>query len=639
MSKKIENEFRGVVLSDEQRNNLNKHIQSVLGTDYYNQTEEFFLSVWNSNARYKVFLARRCLNIMYMMYRANYEKPDSLFDQTLYSDGALLANVSEIADSYINWGIIPKILIVDDILIHGRTLNMLIDKLIDSIYECLLDKGVEFSKSDVEFDILQSLTIKVMIQNTKPLLIRKKYFQCFDCKSDKSDVWQPRYWHELSSRLSLLVLGGFFSNTSFVLSWHETEDSLGNHMLFANAAQNKGFKKYEWGGSSKGEAWIKPIFNLEGEVVAFYTLRITENEFDNNYRVIPFVILADFDCDFSDISEEKKVNFEKYFRNFDAFSGKTKVKSEALYLLLSHNLLLLLQQEMGQRLIKCGNLDIDKIDISFRMESLTQCNGIVSRVANLTEPLLSWSEMNTLIINSTKESKPLFNITEKHNLEESINYSRLLEEIMANEGEELEQNAYLVYSGKIKNILDSKKKNIWNLCQQIERSTKGKISEENFTEIVGVILRLMDMGIVAIDAYNNELSNHSEFSCVYRAGEQSMFIHPRKYAQDLPVLIAMERDCVLNIAEIKKRIDNFYSDNLEYAESLKNFMEMLYSSGQQVSDWDINMLNWTEIEDTTQERFVGLEQEYVLLSQMFLDTSEQINAIDRYYKMYPTKSH
>ena len=161
MNKEVEYGFHGVTLDSNQRKRLSEYARSVLGDEYYNQIDEFFTSVWESSAKYKVFLARRCLNLMYLMYRAKYDKPLES-QQSFYSDGALLANAFEIADSYITWGVIPEIMIVDDILLHGRTLNALIDSLVESVYKCLKNRGYFFEKNEIEYEILNSITIRVI---------------------------------------------------------------------------------------------------------------------------------------------------------------------------------------------------------------------------------------------------------------------------------------------------------------------------------------------------------------------------------------------------------------------------------------------------------------------------------------------
>jgi len=645
MNKEVEYGFHGVTLDSNQRKRLSEYARSVLGDEYYNQIDEFFTSVWESSAKYKVFLARRCLNLMYLMYRAKYDKPLES-QQSFYSDGALLANAFEIADSYITWGVIPEIMIVDDILLHGRTLNALIDSLVESVYKCLKNRGYFFEKNEIEYEILNSITIRVMVQNAKPLLIRSKYYQHLKSKSDLSDVWVPRDWHELSSRISKLIAEGFFCNTSYVLSLYESNNDTLLHESFEMAAKKLGFECSEWNRRFKRNVWVKALRNCEGEVVAFYTFRITQNAIDKKYRIIPFVIMSDFEYDSYSIDFiDDYINF-KINTNTLSF-GSERLRAEAIYLLISHNLLLLLQNETGKKLITSQNLDVDKICISFR-------NGIVDeeaikKMAELEKPILSWDEMNQFILQSTKNSDALLSSSNEQITSQPIDYQNLMGEILAKEGEEIERNAFWEYSGKTEISEKTSKKPITSLFSKVVANI-GSNNNENpcIKETVGFLLRFMDTGVVALGTRNVTSHNHHIISCVYRAGEQSQFIHPKKYSQELPVLIKMERDCVSNLAEINKRVDRFYAYDGNLSKNLKEFVRMLYSSGQQLKDWDINFLDWSEIEEKmykdskilyqekqTKEQNVFCEHENELISQMILNTSKQLQELRRYNEMYP----
>ncbi len=629
MSDSIEaDNFDGLILNDTLQAKLKSYISSTLGSSNYKLAQNFFDSIWASTARYKVFLARRCLNLMYTFYRAKYGKLDKKLSSTLYSDGSLFANIPEIADSYLQWGGFPEIIIVDDILIHGRTINNLIDNLINSVYDYIKKKGGKDDRSKVESALLSVLTIKIMVRTNKPLLLRTQYYQCLKGEPDCSDVWIPREWRELSLRISQLILENIFYNTSYVLTLHATVDSGINYSL-ENAAQKCGFKKFEYTGRFRRNIWVKPLYRSSGEISAFYTLRISQNRVNGNYCIVPFVIMADFACDYG----WKLFAYNKTANNLLSGivdrDGCERMKAEALYLLLSHNLLLLLQETGGFEL-KSDMFDIDKINIAFKLGKSNKVESFPKRAAELTKPFLNWEEMNSLILNATNESQPLFGIT---NASGESNYIRVIENLIAEEGRIMERNAFLEYSKGIYSPVRTGKHPITELFSKLGK--RLKIGKKQACELVSKLLELMDMGSTAVSTKKSSDSGRDFIICAYRPGEQSLFILPRRYAQDLPVLREMEKNCCSNLNGIYKRIETLYKDTPGYAEELKDFVAGLYDSGQRLIDWDINMLLWSEISNETRKMYPNKDNEELLMAQMVLNFSKQFKLIDRYRELYP----
>ena len=477
MEEAMNNHFLGVSLETEKRKRLDNYNRSVLGEDYYLLAKDFFKEVWESTARYKVFLARRCLNLMYAFYRTEYSKPLENADKTFYTDGSLLANAYEIAESYITWNVVPEILIVDDILIHGRTLTRILDRLINMVYDYLTKKEISKDKSEVEYDILCSVSIKVMVQNDKPMLIKDVYYQKLESKSDMSDVWTPRRWHELSSRISRLVSESYFYNTSFVISMYETDNHPPVHQKIENALKDVGFIVSKWEKRFNRNVWAKPIKNKSGDIVALYTVRVTQNAVDNTYIIVPYVILSDFRL--SSLDSFDKINgFINYFE-----PNLNRTRAEALYFILSYNLLMLIKKKAGIPLdeydnldidkwqiedtIRAYNLDIDKISINFRKGRLSESTKWINSVIYNKECLLQWDEMDRLIINGIKDFKPLIQLKNDKSTDNSSNYDTIIEDILAFEGEKIEEDAYLEYTKVYNKSLGAPKKPIIDLFRRV----------------------------------------------------------------------------------------------------------------------------------------------------------------------------
>lgn len=611
--------FAGVTLSADRKDKLKIYLRSVLGDGNYTMTANFFMSVWHSKAEYKVFLPRRCLNLMHTFYRAIYDAPSTLPDDDFYSDGALIANSPSIAKEYIETGVMPTTLIIDDILIHGRALSRFISSYVDAVYDQLVQMGIEKDKTYLEDIILDSITVRTIVRSSDPLLIPNKYRRCLRYKTDGSDVWSPGKWHDFSTRLSLIMDRGYFCNTSFVLSLYEN-DRLDIHDLFAQAAESAGFVKSVQEKSDSHDVWVKPLKNSYGDIMAVYTLRINKSEVDNNYRLIPFVMMSDISVDIEEKTEGSRRISERIYKYFGSDGAGKRIRSEALYLLLSHNILLLLEQETGKKVISKKNLDIDKTKICFNVPCDTD---FVSSVADSDMPLLSWNEMDKFILDHTAGSVPLLCHSEDRGNAFEECTDTAVYEFLACEGEKRETEAYLVNSGKNRIICGSGRIPVSELFNQI--------SCGNIINIAGSVLRAADMGIASV----SPLINNGKCACAFHAGEQSLFVRVRRFANEIPVLVAMERDCVRNKDEIAKRIDKFYGDDQSHAAQLKNFLDILYATGQRFCDWDINFSYWTDYPEEI--RSSDKSDKDALLSRMLSAASERMMSVKKYYSMFPQK--
>lgn len=623
-------QFDGVSLNDTQRADLKEHLREVLGESYYALAYNFFESVWNSSARYKVFFARRCLNLMYAFYRANYAKLDPKLSSTLYSDSSLLLNVPDIADGYLLWHSFPKIIVVDDMLLHGRTINNLIDNLVNSIYDYIVANGCHDEKSEIETSLLNSLTIQIMVRTNKPLLLRDKYYRCLKAESDEDDAWFPRQWREFSLRISQFILENKFYNTSYILSLHEPQNANYKDILEEAALRNN-FKKFEYYGRFRKTIWVKPLTRSNGQVVAFYTIRIMRNRVDRNYCIVPFVIMADLAYDTSKEMLSNNKMTQLLLGDFINCSGYERTKAETLYMLLSHNLLLLLMENTK---MSSDLFDVDKISITFRSNNDNTINTLPKRIAELKEPVMSWEEMENFILNTTKNSSPLFENSSVGT--RSADYLKVLEDTIAEEGRIMEKDAFLEYSKGIHSP-NTGKQPITELFSKL--SEQLDINKINLSELLSKLLELMDMGSTAVSSRRGDVSGREFIICSYRPGEQSLFILPKRYMQDFPVLLEMEKDCLSDNNIIRERIDVLYHDigEPEHAEALKEFVYNLYDSGQRLIDWDINMLMWSEMPIGNGAENSDQENDNQFVIQMIFNITKQSELMKHYRKLYPNK--
>lgn len=590
-------------LSSKQISDLELYSRSVLGEEYYKMVGRFYDSIVQSRAQYRVVLTRKCfnlLNIYHWCRKKTHPDDNTEFSSLFYSDNTLIAKIPDIAMDYILFNKIPDITIISDILIHGRSVNALIDDFIKKLTDYLQLNGIDMTFEEVKNDVLCFLKIKIMVQNDKPLLMNRQYIQHIELLDGTGSVWEAVKWHDLSLKISRLISENVFSNTSYALSMFEVDEK-----DIAERVGNLGFVRSEWQRRGTRDVWVKPLYHHDGSITALYTIRLNQNSIDNKYSAVPFVIMSDFDLSASDVIYEKLGLIKQGTLGF----------SKLIPVILSYDLLLLILDGYN------GTVKIDKDKIFSGAGNGTNFRFEFMDMVKRTKPFLSWEELNKLILDATANSAPLMNADTGGSLS--------VDELIAAEGEQLEKEAYLEYSCQKQKECKVCHKPLNVLFSMVDTS-----SEEKLAESVGDILRLTDTGSLALSSQQSENENEI-ISCVYRAGEQSQFIHPKKYMEQLPVLCEIERDCMGNIDDMLKRVRAMYGENEIRCSALCDYIITLYSSGQLLSDWDINYYSWVETDFEKYPELKNRSKHDRIELQMILNSIQRMDAIKQYHNLYP----
>lgn len=180
----------------------------------YDLLARFFQDVWLSDAAYKVFMARRAFNLNYAFmdvmsaqYGAEYKT------EGIISNTALLLCAEEIAEYYRMTESFPKIILVDDLLIHGRGIMKLMDNLECLVADFLRDvQGCNVSRQSIHSKLVGAVSIYVYGQNTDGVLLDKQFSLKCVTRLPAGEL------KGLSQRISRALQRCGVANTSYVLS-------------------------------------------------------------------------------------------------------------------------------------------------------------------------------------------------------------------------------------------------------------------------------------------------------------------------------------------------------------------------------------------------------------------------------------
>lgn len=589
---------------------LRDYLCCIMGEDFFGLCEKFFQSIWNSGAAYKVFMARRCMNLMDMFYRcADESARNRRLEDTFYSDQALLANASEIAEFYEKNGFMPRIVIADEILIHGRTFNGFIMEFIEKIRQCLSKDGADPArdKDKVEADVLRAISIRVIMQNSKPSLLYGRIAGLVRAE----DACDMKRRHQFSSCVSAAIMGGPVVNTSFVPSLRIGYDDgeNGQERLEHIARQADVWMTVSpYYGRFLKKAWARLLVTPVGDVKAIYTLRVVTSEADRSWTVVPFVIVSGtgdfkkdfFDCLGGDVREDAQNSFRYWGDGSSALI-------ETLVMILSQNLLLLLLEGSGTEGFRT-HVDYDKIKMSFRSRTKV-AEPFYEKIAGRETPWFSWEQMDRLILKVTEHSRPLYSIREggmadASNLVADAETGKRIEDaagnIIASYGCEAEYHAYRQsMREEFRTGRHMPPKPLADVLAELRKKTEQKmpgISEKEFlTCAATVLLRFMDTGALAMAA-SDRGTDGAIYQICCRACEESLSILPQRYADCIPALAMLERDSIGDFNLFIHEIRKFFSSRMDpqRVEGLVDFVKRLYGMGHRVRDWDIDLTGWSE---------------------------------------------
>lgn len=127
----------------------------------------------------------------------------------LLTENGLLMQAEEIAECYRDTGHFPRIALLDDLLVHGRSLNRFLQTLLELLAACL-----KADPNTLLEDLCRSLTVFVFVANDAPVLLRQEY----QWRMRFEDVAQENKWRGISEHISQAIFHSEVANTSYVVS-------------------------------------------------------------------------------------------------------------------------------------------------------------------------------------------------------------------------------------------------------------------------------------------------------------------------------------------------------------------------------------------------------------------------------------
>ena len=620
----------------------------------YSLTDELqdFFEAINSVAEHYWFVSateRRCLNLVSrFLPRLN----------NLVSNSGLLLQYKKLADYYVKHSYFPPILIVDDIMVHGRGIAKLLQQLEKLLYDELVSRGylaqVE-DRNDFRRMFTHAVDIYIYAKNTEEILLEDRFLLKVTSWKDLN----PCELHDLSLQLSDSLTRWEVANTSFVLSVRNkavTDDLLVRYISDVYYSKDTEIRKRN--------PWVRIPWRYCNEDMILYICLQGSTHVNriSTVRLFPqrgkkaspqltsFTILGD-------ISAE---TLHKY-----CFAIKSILKKDSfpeLYSILSEADTPVLQQSKGQlisfiwsmldlfnffdtvmpdqklyEILPSLSSDINKIACNFGHKLVLQSELAAILYSNIRGRLM---EVMYPIANS--DASPIqalypyihltdydYMVTENANYE---HYNTSVESIFYHVGIEAENHAF-IHSHKRYLFQPERYQNYGSEASQ--NSADGVISFSDFInrvkgicniadclyQYLAAYIALMDNGIMGVRLFYRQ--SDDKLITLSKAGEMATFYYPRRFAIFIPAFSRIERRSYRIGLSAQDAILKFFDDCLEQRssdyetyfqsdtsiaawhdfiaklpskEELKDTIHCMYNCGQRFREWDFENLTYQETE-------------------------------------------
>ena len=186
-----------------------------LETHFNEKLRTYLKNLWEDPAEYKVLMARRMLNLnAVLMQEWTADEREQYLTDGIMSNTAFLLSAKAIANRYIHRNRLPRILICDDIMLHGRGIINLLYKFKSILKKQLSEKQVEISDRQLEQDLNRAVNIYLFVRNRdEGLLIDQDRYRLY-----AAQIFPMNRLRELSLQISDFLQNCGTANTSYVIS-------------------------------------------------------------------------------------------------------------------------------------------------------------------------------------------------------------------------------------------------------------------------------------------------------------------------------------------------------------------------------------------------------------------------------------
>ncbi len=602
----------------------------------YDQFYRFYQQVWAQPHAYIVMNARRCFNLNHVYMKVHAAAGNRVANaDRMMSNNALLLCAGSIAGSFRTHGHFPSILIVDDLVLHGRGISKLLADLEELIIGELCDSGGEMDPDERHYirrSLASAIDIFTFAANRQPLLIGDIYLRNLQWETSL----YTREIRSLSQQISSFLQKADVPNTSYVLSCHvpsapqPQKGWLSQPWSYRGVRQTVFFYQTPWSNFLPTVRLRKPYGaqNRSGMWLTSLTLlgKLTGQVLSDACRRVEEVLPGDRFNGVRDILQKRHPILQRQRAQFLSF-------------LLSAVYLKKFLDGLGIP-FEIASSDLDKIARNFGC-------GIKAELTELITSVPLMIEIHEVLKAALSSGAAPF--MEELSKEGAAGESReavniFLEDYFYEIGMTSERSAYeVISSNRLTGRQDLSSVPMEELLRwKMPRLHWGQRRKSGTQKKLSSMLAMMDNGLMAMN-FECDPASGNVYSSL-KAGELATFSIPRRLHLFIPALALVEQDSWRLETEPEEAVRQFILSLPEPAEDspqgkreaaalafLKtqgsDFVNLLYECGQTLAGWDIDLVttdDWLEEDGeesylTFVRREAGRQDFYLNLARRFLN--------------------
>lgn len=597
--------------------------ESLLGRETLDELTNWYKWTLEEDWDFVAFVVRRSYILGLIMEKITNKRMEESSVHTVFlTDAALLLRSDEMASAYRETGRFPKILLIDDLLIHGRNLN----QLIECIEKSLCEKLPEYDEEQVKDALVAAMRIRVFARCSTQLLLDSRYTA--NMKFQRND--DIATWHLLSGELSSLILRTNIVNTSYIYSecigeqdFVRVKEELDRDHFILTQYQNV-------------QQWAKVHYIGFGrQKKAILTIRIVKNTGVSSYTIVPYIFLPDLEenelQNFSQAlcnkMKDKGIYDEDYMEWIDRLEKGPGKRSYSEFLIMILSNVLLLDFNEKYNIIE-DNDDRNKRDEEIRrLVRNYNCDDIEKTEKLLwnllKEKLWNIEELETMFREYISDEKFVLDLYSDD--DRSVLSEEKIADIIKQEenhfyrmGLEEEKDACKMLEWSFFSVRKKEKRKVRD-CKSalVELNRRYDRTEANYS--IAYLLQMADAGILSLPLYVPDEKEEVGFSQCVKTGEQSLFLKPLRIYEYIPMLDAMQYECDCSSVnkELKDEVWEYSRNNpqelpSEDVEEIVDCVTDWKEIGQRPSDWLGNYLIKIDFSKTLGKEF---QQAVALMDQ------------------------
>lgn len=576
----------------------------IFDDDMLADMRQWYLESVSGEWQYVVYIVRRSYIIAQTMEKITGRYMNEVTGTEYLTDASMFLCCDKFAEYYLTNGRFPKILLCDDLFIHGRNVNHILEGVEDRLTALLPELDEDFLKMELS----KAISVHVLVRTDAGSYLINRYNANFAyTRYEKAERW-----HKFSSDLSALISKGDIANAAYVYSQHLEKDIVEEKILSSHdfvETYYQGRKEY-----------IK-VYLSQNVIKCVPSIRLLSNEETGGYRAVPFIFLANLDADTTErlyFVVKKKIvekynDYQKYISYIDFLFDMDGKRSfnEFLTFALSNTLL----KELYEDYNICEDFNDDKVSYEIDKLARNYCHGDMDEVKSIIRSFVKNPIFDSVIelTECFEEIVPdRYVFIDKYHFSSNVGKEDIklsLENKFYRSGWKEEREAYQFFE----NPYYSEKNRFERKTEECAKVIKDMIDNlrlgyDDIQKFFAYFMQMMDAGVLAISSNAGKNCDVHGLSQFVKTGEQALLIMILRYYKYIPMLAEVDDFCTLYRVDkedvldqiIKKNPESFKkSDKRKITSSeLTALLNVLSNIGQRPKDWLSNYASRLDIYDS-----------------------------------------